>query len=261
MRPADPEAGSRRAGSPAPSRSGETALVPPDTSSYWRFYEDVAARQVAAWAPAAPARVLDLSGGRSRFALQLATAGHQVVHACVDPPRLVPGVLPVRADARSLAWLRDGAFDAVLAESRALSMCLATEVVAEDLRRVLRPGGRLLLVVDSLTLGLASLAEQGRWAELADVPSADVVLVPDRDGTISRCFWPEELHAVLTGAGLAVQWIRPRTVLSPGAVEVAVAQGGDAALRTLVRTELALAAEREGESGGLHLVASAVRPS
>jgi hypothetical protein len=148
----------------------------------------------------------------------------------------------------------------VLAESRTLSMCLAAEVNAEDLLRVLRPGGRLLLVVESLLLGLARLAGQGRWAELADVPSADVVLVPAEDGTITRCFWPEELESLLSDAGFEVDWVRPRSVLAPAAVERALAEGRDVALRTLVQTELALAKEREGESTGIHLVASARRP-
>jgi hypothetical protein len=51
--------------------------------------------------------------------------------------------------------------------------------------------------------------------------------------------------------------VRPRTVLSPATVERALSQGGTAALRTLVRTEVALSADREGESTGLHLAASA----
>ena len=241
--------------------------VPPDGAPYAGFYEEVAARQLAQWAPEGPSRVLDLSGGRARFAEQLVAAGHTVVHACEVPPapQIADGspgtLLNVQADTTSLGWVRDETFDAVLAESRALSLCLATEVVAEDLFRVLRPGGRLLLTVDSLVLGLARLAEQGRWAELADVPSADVVLVPSgTGGTISRCFWPEELEALLVGAGLEVDWVRPRTVLTPSAVERALEQGGRDALATLAKTELALAESRTGESPGLHLVASARRP-
>lgn len=243
-----------------------TAPVPAPTSDYWRFYERVALAQLLAWAPVSPSRVLDVSGVAA-YAEVLVAAGHEVVH--VLPPDgpaapkdvLGPGrLVAVRADVRSLHWLRDESFDAVLGEGRALSTCLAAEVTATDLRRVLRPGGRLLVTVESLVLGLARLADSGRWAELADVPAADVVLVPADDGSVTRCFWPEELDLLLTEVGLDVEWVRPRSVLSVAAVERAMAAGGEAALETLVRTELALAAGREGESTGLHLVASARRP-
>jgi len=236
--------------------------VPRDDSSYWTFYAAVAEAQLADWLPSRPARVLDLSGC-SRFLAQLLDAGHEVVHVAGEPsgPARQGRLLPVVADTRSLGWLTDDSVDLVLAESRALSMCLATEVTLDHLARVLRPGGRLLLVVDSLVLGLARLADQGRWAELADVPSADVVLVPDDDGAISRCFWPEELQTLLTDAGLQVDWVRPRSVLTTATVERALEQGGNAALATLVRTELALAVDRQGDATGLHLVASARLPA
>ncbi|MDP3712183.1 MAG: methyltransferase domain-containing protein [Mycobacteriales bacterium] len=243
-----------------------TAPVPAPASHYWRFYERVALAQLLAWAPVSPSRVLDVSGVAA-YAEVLVAAGHEVVHVLppdgLSGPEYVAGpgrLVTVRADARSLHWLADESFDAVLGEGRALSMCLAAEVSAADLRRVLRPGGRLLIVVESLVLGLARLADSGRWAELADVPSADVVLVPADDGTVTRCFWPEELDLLLTEVGLDVEWVRPRSVLSVAAVERAMTEGGEEALETLVRTELALAAGREGESTGLHLVASARRP-
>lgn len=240
------------------------APVPPPESPYWLFYDAVAAAQLAAWLPSEPCRVLDVSGGR-RFATQLAGAGHEVVHVMsspVDPPFPPPAgrLLPVVADSRSLDWVQDSSVDLVLAESCALSTCLATEVTVEHLMRILRPGGRLLLVVESLLLGLARLAMQGRWAELAHTPSSDVVLVPGDDGTITRCFWPEDLRALLTTVGLHVDWVRPRSVLSPATVERALGQGGAAALETLVATELALAAGREDESTGLHLIVSARKP-
>ena len=88
---------------------------------------------------------------------------------------------------------------------------------------------------------------------------ADVVLVPYLDGTITRCFWPEELRALLEDTGLKVEWIRPRSVLSKEAVVRALASD-PSALPTLVRTEVALAADRQGESVGIHLLASAVKP-
>jgi hypothetical protein len=249
----------------APGASPVATPIPQDDSSYWRFYDDVAAAQLAQWLPQRPSRVLDVSSG-GHFAGQLTAAGHEVMS--LEHPPMLPGeqepgpgwLLPVVADRRSLDRLEDASVELVLAESSALSLCLATELVVEQLARVLRPGGRMLLVVESLMLGLARLAEQGRWAELADAPAADVVLVPDDRGGITRCFWPEELRALLTDAGLEVEWVRPRSVLSVATVERALLQGGDVALRTLVHTELALAAEREGESTGLYLSASARRP-
>jgi SAM-dependent methyltransferase len=274
--PALSAAGPERAGVIAPSTgpAAGSSPVPADDSPYWTFYDEVASAQLAAWMPGQPHRVLDLSGDRSRFARQLVDAGHEVVHvrppwtAC--PPAALAAaagtgvaagrLLPVVADGRSLGWLQDASVDAVLAESQALSLCLATETTAAELLRVLRPGGRLLLVVESLVLGLARLADQGRWAELADVPSADVVLVPATGGEILRCFWPEELEGLLSDVGFDVDWVRPRSVLSPNAVVRALTEGGTGALRALVKTEVALSAERQGESTGIHLVASARRP-
>ncbi len=243
---------SPRAGAPSPEK--------PRHPGYWQFYDAVAERQVREWLPTEAGVVLDLSGGGARYAQLAAAAGHRVLHLCdsPDPTLAEGGVQPVAADAFSLRWLRDGSIDAIVAESGALSEHLAAEHTFAELHRVLRPGGRLFLCVDSLVLGLARLAEQGRWAELADVPSADVVLVPNEDGSISRCFWPEELQAVLTDFGYDVEWVRPRSVLSQDAVSRALTQN-PGTLGTLVDTELALAKEREGESTGIHLVAAARR--
>lgn len=241
-----------------------------DNGPYDVFYAEVAARQLSDWLPAKPTTVLDLSGGCGTFTVHMLDAGHDVVRAVADRRLGVdtrvrrddrsPGVLyQVAADTRDLRWVATDSVDAILAESRALSFSLLAEDTVAEMTRALRPGGRLLLCVDSLLLGLARLAEQGRWAELADAPSADVVLVPYLDGTITRCFWPEELRALLEETGLKVQWIRPRSVLSKEAVVRALASD-PSALPTLVRTEVALAADREGESVGIHLLASAVKP-
>lgn len=243
----------------AVSRAGVT----PETQAYpgyWRFYDAVAARQVREWLPEGPGVLLDMSGGGARYAHLAAKAGHRVIHLQEVADNTVGGngVQPIAADAFDLAWLRDGSLDAIVAESGALSQHLAAEHTFAELHRVLKPGGRLFLCVESLVLGLGRLAEQGRWAELADVPSADVVLVDNPDGTISRCFWPEELQAVLGDFGYDVEWVRPRSVLSQEAVSRALT-ANPGSLETLVDAELALAREREGESTGIHLIASAIR--
>lgn len=233
------------------------------TSVYWAFYRAVAARQFGAWLPERPARLLDLSGCADT-AHQAARAGHDVVHVALGEVSAnvgaeTPGrVREVVAETSRLPFLADAAVDAVIAEQ--LSSSLATEVTVADLVRVLRPGGRLLLRVDSLLAGMASLAEQQCWAMLSDAPSAEVLLVPSPDGTITRCFWPEQLRELLREAGLEVDWIRPRTVLSPPVVQRALAH--DSSLfETLVETELSLPQDLADESVGFHLLASARRPT
>jgi hypothetical protein len=170
----------------------------------------------------------------------------------------------VVADPASLAFLADGSVDGVIAEDGALSRHLMAEDVAAEIARVLRPGGQLLACVDSLVLGMSILAEQHRWAQLTDLPQAEVVLVPWPDGRITRCFGPEQLRDLLTEAGLEVSWIRPRTVLSPSMVDHVLRREPSAIMR-LVRAELAAGTEGSGgaggsESFGIFLLVSARKP-
>jgi hypothetical protein len=227
-------------------------------ATYWTFYRAVAAAQLLNWLPGTPSRILDLSGARAGTASQAAARGHTViqVRARTEGARPPRGVHPVVADPAALGFLTDGSLDAVIAEDRALSRHLVTEATVAEIARVLRPGGQVLLCVDSLTLGMAILAEQNYWAHLSDVPSAEVVLVPWPDGTITRCFWSEQVRELLTEAALEVEWIRPRTVLSPSTVEHMLT-ADPRALNRLVRHELSLPAP--DESLGIHLVASARR--
>ncbi|MDQ1696030.1 MAG: hypothetical protein QOJ03_1383 [Frankiaceae bacterium] len=247
---------------------GSTDLDAAD-AIFERFLGEVAYQQLAEWLPEHPHTILDVSRHCPRLLALMLDQGHTVVHAEPYPQRLgsapprggegEPGkLLTVTADRRLVDWVGDRRIDAVVAEGGSLSEALAAELSLDDLHRVLRPGGRLLLCVDSLVAGLARLADQGRWAELADVPAADVVLIPGADGSFSRCFWPEELHSILTASGFAVEWVRPRSVLAVETVTRAL-QLDPQQLGSLVTTELALAVRRQGESVGGQLVASAVR--
>ncbi|HEU5034096.1 MAG TPA: methyltransferase domain-containing protein [Mycobacteriales bacterium] len=236
-----------------------------DDLHYERFLRAVVRRQLEDWLPPRPLTLLDLSVQSPQLLRLMIDRGHTVVHAESRTRRLDiaphhdlgPGRLhTVHGDPRLLDWVGDAAVDGVVAEGGVLSESLAAEVTVEEIHRVLRPGGRLLLSVDSLVAGLSRLADQGRWAELADVPAADVVLIPGDDETVSRCFWPEELHGMLAGCGFEVEWIRPRTVLAEQTVVRALSLDPDQ-LPSLVATELALSVRRQGESIGGWLVASA----
>jgi hypothetical protein len=240
----------------------------------------VAEAQLASWLPHGRHVLVDISGPRARAAHIAAAAGHTVVRvaetAAVPPggpggpggpdgfagdglrPAPARGRKPgkvvwLASDPGSLSFLADGCADGVIAEDRTLSRHLAAETLIADVARVLRPAGRVLASVDSLVLGMALLAEQRHWAELTDLPNAEVVLVPWPDGTITRCFGADHLRELFNDAGLTVAWIRPRTVFSPSTV-AHVLRRDPARMRRLVEAELAA---RPDESVGVQLVVSA----
>ena len=167
-----------------------------------------------------------------------------------------PGaVVPLIADPSRLSFLRDGCADAVIAEDRALSTQLAAEAMIAEIARVLRPGGRVLACVDSLMLGMSVLAGQHHWAHLVDLPHAEVVLVPWPDGTITRCYGPDQARELFSGAGLTVKSIRPRTMLGESVVNL-VLRRAPRSLPSLVRAELAA---KSDESMGTQLLISATK--
>ena len=252
--------------------SAACAITAPEndqTPAYWQFYEAVTRAQLAQWLPSGRCLLVDVSGPRAPGAELAARAGHRVLRV-IDGGPVSPApagaaisgdghpgqIVPVIADASRLAFLADGCADAVIAEDRALSVYLAAEAMVAEIARVLRPGGQVLACVDSLVLGMAVLAAQHHWAHLVDVPHADVVLVPWPDGTITRCYGPDQARELFTGAGLAVGWIRSRTVFSESMVTHYLRRD-PRCLPTLVRAELAA---RSGESLGAQLVISATKP-
>jgi hypothetical protein len=254
-------------------------------ADYPRFHAAVALAQLTSWLPTAPRLLIDISGPGSRAAEVAVRAGHNVLRvidpastaasapeaASPAPPadlaRGTRGVPPqgttappgrlvtVTAEGGGLEFLADGCADGVIAEDRTLSLRLAAEDLVTEIARVLRPGGRVLACVDSLTLGMAVLAEQRRWPHLVDVLNADVVLIPWPDGSITRCYGAEQLGELLTGAGLVVNWIRPRTVFSPQTVSYLLARD-PARFGELVNAELRARAD---DSVGTQLVTCAVR--
>jgi hypothetical protein len=204
----------------------------PAAERYSRFYAAVSRAQLASWlSELGGDRILvDISGPAAHAADVAVCAGHTVLR--VAEPGMQPTVVDagagrlrtVAAEAGGLEFLADGCADGVIAEDRTLSRQLAAEALAGEIARVLRPGGSVLACVDSLTLGMAVLAEQHHWPHLVDVPNADVVLVPWPDGTITRCYGAEQLRELFTGNGLEVSWIRPRTVFSPRTVSYLLAR-------------------------------------
>ena len=235
--------------------------------AYAQFRAAVAQAQVTHWltglGEADPTTVIDISGPGTNAAELAADSGHSVLRVLPPGPgqagpgrqRCRDGIRVVTGDLSGLEFLANGSADGVIAEDGTLSRNLAAETLVTEIARVLRPGGKVLACVDSLTLGMATLAQQSRWPHLVDLPRADVVLVPWPDGTITRCYGSEHLRELFIAAGFDVNWIRPRTVFAPRAVSYLLARD-PRSFPKLLHAELH---SRSDDSVGDQLIISAKR--
>jgi ubiquinone/menaquinone biosynthesis C-methylase UbiE len=119
------------------------------------------------------ARVLDLGCGKGRFARQVERAGYRVVGVDVSSRMLEQsrGLNRVKASARRLPF-DDSSFDAVFAIETLEHVRDIAEVVREA-RRVLRPGGRFI-VIDK---NMRSLDARRPW-----LPSVLIKWIDERRG-------------------------------------------------------------------------------
>jgi SAM-dependent methyltransferase len=235
-------------------------------AAYSRFRAAVAQAQFEQWlAGLGPhGRLIDVSGpGAGMWAAEMAAqAGHSVLRVIpLDESAGAPATAkPRQARLRlvtadgGLDFLASRCADAVIAEDRTLSRNLAAEAVVSEIARVLKPGGRVLASVDSLTLGMSVLAQQHHWPHLVDLPHADVVLVPWPDGSITRCYGSEHLRELFTSSRFEVSWIRPRTVFAPKTVSYLLDRD-PGSFRKLLSAELCA---RGDDSVGDQLIISAV---
>jgi len=229
---------------------------------YAQFRAAVAQAQLTQWlagldSASTRSTIIDISGKETN-ASELATRrGHHVVRVLPagEEPMPPPGAATVLGDEFGLEFVADGCADGVIAEDGTLSRNLAAESMVSEIARVLRPGGRVFACVDNQTRGMAALAQQNAWPNLADLPRADVLLVPWPDGTITRCYASEQLRELFTAAGFDVSWIRPRTVFAQRAVSYLLARD-PGSFPQLLSAELRA---RSDDSVGDQLVVSARR--
>jgi SAM-dependent methyltransferase len=214
-------------------------------------------------------RVLDAGCGAGRFTRELVSIGADVVALDISATQLslcqqrAPGARDyVLGSITDLARFENGSFDVVLALGGPLSYCFDRAGAAlAELKRVARPGARLMLSVMNL-LGAIHQALPGVLGVDAAVNERILrtggLTREVSDGHECHLYRLEELHALLEAAGLedidvqAPGWLTAvhRSELPPE---------GSAQWRFLLNAELQ--ASRESPAAGTHLLAFARVPT
>ena len=221
-------------------------------------------------------RVLDAGAGPGRFTIELARAGARVSVLDLSPEQLRLNAENVAAagaeeaveervlgDVLDLSRWDDAAFDAVVCFGGPVSYALErAEDAVDELLRVTRPGGRVLLGVMSrvgpFAHSLRTIVELAR--EYGIGANDDVVrtgMLPphlSRGHLSMRLFRWSELEELLARRSCRIL-AASASELSPGA-ELELWPTLEPELReALVRWELALAAEPGALNAGAHLIA------
>ena len=147
-------------------------------TAYWRFYREISWRHLKRFLPSdRPARAADLGCGTGWFGLRLLKAGFDVDFA--DPSggmveRARGAVEAAGSRGRNCAFYQVGLedmspiADASLAFATAqgdpLSFCEEPKRALRELRRIVEPGGVVVLSVDSRVAGVRSLTERSAAA-------------------------------------------------------------------------------------------------
>lgn len=232
-------------------------------------------------------RVLDIGSGPGRFAIDLVSAGAEVTVADLSPVQLglarqnlaarglLDRVVQFRQlDVLDMQSIDDGAYDVVVCFGGVVSYTRERHAEAlRGLRRVVRPGGTVLVSVMSLygvlrlvgpldaAAVLESIDEHIDWQGV--VAGADVVYT--RPGSVEfhqpmALFTSIGLNRAVTEAGLVVESMAAANAILPAFSRVPNLEASSRATEALQEFELAVCDCPGLLDAGGHLLAVARRP-
>lgn len=186
-------------------------------------------------------RILDAGGGGGLLAAELATAGHHVCIADISADMLEQAVQHVteagvkdrvevvKADVGQVGLLGARQFDLVLAMGDVLSYSSEPEQALREFHRLTRPGGMLLVEVESRFGGVHGWRRGKLLDEIYRTMMHGQASPPDWPDVLIHLYQPSEFRLILqrTGWRICGQW--------PGAVLWALL--GSRALQEYGRTE------------------------
>jgi ubiquinone/menaquinone biosynthesis C-methylase UbiE len=157
----------------------------------------------------APWQILDAGGGGGLYAVELARLGHDICIVDISAGMLRQAsqhlttagfrdhIQLVKADVCDLSVLEQRQFDLILAVGDVLSYCSNAEKALEEFARLTRPGGMLLVEVES-RFGAIRSGRRGRT--LDEVYGTFVrghASMPDEPEVHIRLFDPSEVRLIL----------------------------------------------------------------
>jgi ubiquinone/menaquinone biosynthesis C-methylase UbiE len=217
-------------------------------------------------------RVLDMGCGTGRFTVPMAE--HGAIVTGLDISSAMLGIAARKLAERQLQAdllegdmsdlpFPDNSFDVVTSMLALMHIPLDDRpAVFAEVRRVLRPGGRMLLGVKNSLIEQMFTADRFASVDVTDVPKKELIFTRTRSGQEYRAPWysfsPQELSALFATQGMVITHLRGN---SPLAVWLADEVLRDPAVGFAVQSlERSLADVPPFSYLGYHLLVEAVKP-
>ncbi len=190
-------------------------------NAYWRFYRDLSWRHLKPWIPEhRPARGADLGCGTGWFGCRMMKAGLDCVFvdpsgkmiaraqdaAATETKRGVQAQF-VPAGLEDLSDIPDASLDFATGQGDPLGFCESPKRALDELARVMKPGGALVLSVDSRVGGVRSLLDRkeskslNQAMDLLRTGRTEWLAERTEERFPMKMFLPEELESLLTKTG------------------------------------------------------------
>jgi ubiquinone/menaquinone biosynthesis C-methylase UbiE len=145
---------------------------------YSKIYEPLARENLRRSLPTTPCNILDAGGGSGRWSLWLAEIGHKVVLTDISSAMLEVAQEKIRATGSAIKVLRcdicempglaDNQFDLSMAQGDPISYCKDASRALAELVRVTRPGGCVVVSVDSRIKAIKAMAAM-EWQRAKEI--------------------------------------------------------------------------------------------
>jgi ubiquinone/menaquinone biosynthesis C-methylase UbiE len=216
--------------------------------------------------------VLDMGCGTGRFTVPLAATGAQVSGLDLSAGMLVQArrklaerglTADLREGDMSALPFPDGMFDTVTSMLALMHIPLADrQTVFNEVHRVLKPGGRMLLCVKNAIFERMFKGDRFASVDVTDVDDNKLIFTETNSGTVYTAPWysfaPHDLNALFTKAGMTITHLRGNSPLSVWLADEVLADSG---IRAIVQgLERTLADVPPFSHLGYHLLVEAVKP-
>ena len=185
---------------------------------YWVLYHEILKKLTVDHISEKKYRILDMGTGTGRWAIYFAEKNHDVT--AIDNSCQMLKIAKMKTDLRNLKinflemsaenlYFNDNYFDYIVAYGDVLSYCNNIDLALNEIKRVLKKNGKLLITVDNSYAFLKDFISNVEGYNAKKLLEGEKIKIGDKSVSMknffTKPFFPEEISCVLQAKGFIVE--------------------------------------------------------